>query len=307
VFTFRKITFLLLNLFFLTGIGFAQGTYPVPGKSDINDPSVSSDERQRRAQEAQRDAMRRQQDIFDRARKSEPAIDLGGKRRIPERTPEEEAEREAKINEAIANSERARKMLLPSPIYFKKFADKLKDQEWHLARIFVEKNCDSGKIAPIEEVVRCENVPPAKGGGSFYSFRFRNNSRGFGNWWDMHFADSKFIVGNETTQGVIARVGDVEPDKIGKLPETRFLSEFKPKKTIAEIKDQAKLLENGLNVDGFTYSNRAQVELNQTYVLRLVAYLLKGERFNHYTFDPYIGRNTGYDALIAFKVRRERK
>jgi hypothetical protein len=294
--TFRHITLLLLNLIFLTGIGLAQAGQ-VSGKSDTNTPNNSPEERQRRA-------IQRQQDIFKRTRDTDPNINSGGRNSIP-RTPSEKAEIEAKIKENLADWERTRIMLTPPAVYYQKFADKLKNQKWDLGRIFIEKNCDRGKIVQIEEVERCADVPAVKGGGSFYSFRFRNNSGIFGKWWDIHFVGDKFIVGNEIVQGVIAKVGDVEPDKVSKLAETKFLSEFKPKKTKAEVKEQAKLLENGLTVNGFTYSNRAPIELNQTYVLRLVAYLEKGEMFNHYgrKRTGVFGKpNTGFDALIAFKI-----
>lgn len=299
--SFRQITLLLLNLVFLTGIGFAQVYYPSPSKSDINDPSISAEERQRRAEQAQYDALRRQKDIFNRARKNDAVINPGGKNGNSENSAEN-AENEAKAREIAARLERINRMLVPPDIYYQKFADKLKDKKWRLARIFVKKNCHTGKMVPVKVIERCAEVPPVEGDGSFYSFRFRNNYGVFKDWWDIRLSGNKFMVGNEIVQAVIAKVGDIDPAEADKLPETKFLSEYKPKKNLAQIKEQAKLLENGFSVNGFTYFNQAPVELNQTYVLRFVAYLLKGELFNHYG-----AANTGIDALISFKVVGQEK
>jgi hypothetical protein len=65
--TLRQATTLLFTLVFFSTTGFAQ-YYPAPSKADINAPNISPDEQQKRAQAAQKDAIRRQDEAFGRAR-----------------------------------------------------------------------------------------------------------------------------------------------------------------------------------------------------------------------------------------------
>jgi hypothetical protein len=205
-------------------------------------------------------------------------------------------EKRAEIAERLRNVAEIEKMLAAPAKYYVQFADRLKGKKTNLARLFVNNNCDTGAVVAIEEIERCTDVIPVKGGGSFYSFRFKTNTYFGDDWWDINFKDNKLLAGNETVQGIIAEAGTVELAEIHlKSPAAKLLSDYEPKKTLAEIKEQNKLFEKGLKTNNGVYFNWAPVKLNQTYVLRSVAYRLK-ER------PIYIKQKTGIDLFVAFKI-----
>lgn len=281
---------LLSTLVFFSTIGFAQ-YYPAPSKADINAPNISPDEQQRRAQAAQMDAIRRQDQAFGRARAGDAP---GGGYIPPLKT---SREKEAEIRAKIKEGERFKTLLSPPASYYRTFAKQLEDG-MHLSRIFVDKNCDDGKTVAVEEIDRCADVIPVKGGGSFYSFRFQtNNYSRRDEWWDIHFVDNKFRVGNDVVQGIIADLGEIELEEVKSGLETvkRFGS-YEPKRTLAEIKEQNNLLEKGFSANGFTYSNTVAAQLNHTYVVRSVAYRLKEQP------GWYLMQKTGIDLTVAFKI-----
>jgi hypothetical protein len=206
-------------------------------------------------------------------------------------------EKRAEIAERLRRAAETKEMLAVPAKYYVQFADRLKGKKTNLARLFVNKNCDTGMVVAVEEVERCADVIPVKGGGSFYSFRFKTNVYFGDDWWDINFKDNKLLIGNETVQGIIAEVGAAELEEVNlKSPAAKLLSDYEPKKTLVEIKEQNKLFEKGLRTNDGVYFNWAPVRFNQTYVLRLVAYRLKEER-------RYVMRQeTGVDLFVAFKI-----
>jgi hypothetical protein len=213
--------------------------------------------------------------------------------RMPPRMSPEEAERR---REEIENYSKILNMLRPPNSYYIKYADLLKDEKWNLARLFVDKNCGEGKIVAVKELERCANVAPVKGGGSLYSFRLRKNAYFTPDWWDIHFTGDKFTVGNETVQTIISDVGAVDLKDVHlKSKAFEFLKDYEPKLTLAELKEQNKILEKGITFGGFTYSNSVAVNPDSTYVLRSTAYRLKIQ-----TLLMNVGK--GIDTFVAFRI-----
>jgi len=206
------------------------------------------------------------------------------------------AEEKEIFEENRKNYEITLKRLQPPAIYFEKYESFLKNSKTGLARLFVDKNCDAGKTVSVQQLERCGDVIPVKGGGSYYSFRFGRNNYYARDWWDIHFIDDKFAAGNDSVQTVITEIGAVGLQDINiKSKAFAFLKNYKPKQTLAEIKEENKILQKGIEFNNFTYSNSVAVKLNSTYVLRSVAYLLAKEtKFNN------AGR--GIDSFVAFQV-----
>ena len=162
-----------------------------------------------------------------------------------------------------------------------------------LAKILNSK-CNDGKVVLVADIEKCANSLQIWGGGSFYSFRNQTNYNSeAGIWADIRLYDGKFVVGNNTAQGIISRLGDVNFDDI-KLAssEMKFLKDYQPKKKVTEINKQKDVLKSGINENGFFYSVTTPVEINSTYVLRSIAYQTG-------TDEPADNRA---DIILAFKV-----
>lgn len=212
---------------------------------------------------------------------------------IPRNTSPEEL---ARRREEMENWNETKQMLRPPNSYYERFGDLLIDDDIRLARIFVDKNCDAGKTVTVEELERCDGVPPVKGGGSFYSFRLNTNYVYGNNWWDIHLADNQFKVGNDTVQTIIADIGKISLLDVNlKTKAFEFLKKYKPVQTLAEIRENNKALKKGIESNNFTYSNSVAVNFDSTYVLRTVAYRLSNE-------PQWGGTGTGLDSFLAFKI-----
>lgn len=277
---------LFRTLLIILGSGLLINIVQAKQLPDKNDTTIRSDQEQGRInQQRQSDALARQ----DRILNSQPKIDvMPPKRRISKDKSEELNEwgKEHKLTEA---------KLLPPQKYWDQYGDFLKSKKAGLARLFIDKGCDQGKTVTVQELERCAGVVPVKGDGSFYSFIFRANEAGGSFWWDIHFDKDKFVVGNDRIQSIIAELGDIDLEDARKSKALKFLDKFEMKKTLAEIKEQRSILEKGIENDGFTYSNNVPVKINQTYILRTVAYL-------HPEIPAYYHWETGFDLTIAFKV-----
>ena len=212
-------------------------------------------------------------------------------------SPEEAARR----REEMENWNKTKQMLRPPNAYYERFAELLKNENIHLARIFVEKNCGEGKSVSVEELERCDGVPPVKGGGSFYSFRLRENYVFGRDWWDIHYTGNRLAVGNDSVQTIIADIGAIHLSDVNlKNKAFEFLKNYKPVQSLAEIKEKYKILEKGVVFNDYTYSNSAAVNFDSTYILRSIAY-----RLNEEPLRTNLGR--GIDLFVAFKiVGRER-
>lgn len=282
-----------LSLILFSNIGAAQNKNTPP-------PGLSPDEVQRINQDQQKRAIEKRDQILDRAKASERDVGVFRKPDV-ETSPERQAEKWAQMMEAFENLKKHRQLLMPSAAYFAKYAKLLKDKKMNLARIFIERNCDEGKVVTIQEIERCADVIPVKGGGSFYSFRLKTNIYYGHDWWDIHFLGDRFVVGNNTVQTIISEIGEVDLEEI-KLSSKplKFLNDYKPKRSLAEIKEQNKLLEKGFNSNGFTYSLSAPLKLNSTYVLRSVAYRVNDKSIR-------IAKESRTNVTLAFKIIGQEK
>ncbi len=217
-------------------------------------------------------------------------------------------ERVAVTKKATAeNEERTRRLAeinqkLAAPIeYRNKHAEFLKAKNTGLARLFPDKNCGEGLIVDVKELERCANTAEIKGGGSLYSIRLKEMPNNlplelilsYVGLSDIHFVGDKLIVGNEHTQDIICNIGEVELAEINAKSEAlKFLTDFKPGKTITQVKSQNEKLKKGVGINNYNYSTLATVKLNNTYVLRSIAY----KRF----FDSQTFWTT--DQLVVFKI-----
>ncbi len=142
------------------------------------------------------------------------------------------------------------------------------------------------------------------GAGSAYSFRI-------GSHWLRHLGDLNFdgrrfeASRGELTNGIIADIGDVSLDKIGREhPVFATMSGFKAPAEIEKAAGLAGLLESGIRDGDMVYRDSAAVREGSTYLLRSIAYRAESIRvvdsvpFDEFAFD------VRKDVLAVFRVVR---
>lgn len=296
----KRVSLVVLGMWLLINNGLAQ-------QIDKNSTDYKSpDEQQRINMERQRDALDRQDKNFEFAK----SVKLGRDLVSPSLTREQKNIKK----DARKYAELLDKMLAAPPQYQTAFADLLKDKKMYLVRIYPDQKCNllNEKTISSQEAERCDGIIPYAGGGSFYSFKEKTNVYFTSSGADIHFIDGKFIVDlKRFGKGIISEIGDVDLENISlNSASVKFLIESEPKKTLVEAKEENKLLEKGINSNGFNYSSAAFIKLNSTYVMRSIAYKTK-ERIVFKNTRP--GQEvtdisgTSKDELIAFKVVGQEK
>lgn len=164
-----------------------------------------------------------------------------------------------------------------------------------LARIFPDKNCGRGGTVTLAELERCADVPTKTAGGSLYNFRAPGirNLRALG--WLLHYENGKFDIGNDLVQGVIADIGDVDLETITLDHKAfEFLSGYDAKQKRKSILEQKKVLAEGIQKNGFTFTNSVDVKKGSTYALRTLIY--------RYAEAGGKVPQRGFDQYVVFKV-----
>jgi hypothetical protein len=188
-----------------------------------------------------------------------------------------------------------------SPDHRKKYRSFLNQVNTGIVRIYPNKNCGGRtRTVTLAELERCANVPPVNDGGSIWSFRCNKENLDDcrrGQNVDLKYKDGMFLSGNGVVQGIMVDIGSAEPSlSLAKHKAFKTLKNYDPRRSLAEIAAQDKVLAAGTAEDGgYVISNRLRAKLNSTYILRSVLYRYheKGE-----LYAPKLG----VDIVVAFKV-----
>lgn len=173
------------------------------------------------------------------------------------------------------------------------FQDFLKKKNTGLAKIFPDPKCGSEFLVDLENL-QCAAALSIPGRGAYFSFRVKKNYP-FA-YSDIHFEDGNFKVGGRSELGIISNVGNRNIDSIEpSSPEIAFFQRFKPEKTEAKIRVQELQVKRGFSENGFTYSDKAEVKVNDTYVVRTVAFRFYEQNFN----DKRV------DIIVVFRVVKQ--
>lgn len=192
--------------------------------------------------------------------------------------------------------------------YHEKYAGFLKNDKRGLSRILPDKNCGGGAVVTTAELERCANLPPVKGAGSLYSFRLNElpdylDVRGIQAAIaesDMHFVDGQLIVGKGFTMDIITELGRINiEDMDSKSPALKFLNKWKEARSGDEFEEQKLLLEEGINQDGYLFSNTVELKADTTYLLRSINYYANR---TPPTAVEYLLGFTHTDILVVFQV-----
>jgi hypothetical protein len=139
------------------------------------------------------------------------------------------------------------------------------------------------------------------GSGAAYSFRY--NAYRAKHLADLSFKDNYFYSDGKYIQTVIANLGSKSVESLTLESQgVKELAEFIPEKDIDLVSRQAEKIEKGVIVNKILFTNRTEVELNSTYILRSVAFdvkylvTFKNLIYNEFDYDKR------QDIIIAFRV-----
>lgn len=274
-------------------------------------------ERVQQERQIQRDQHRQRDNEGIREGAKQKQIEFSKQIGIKFSTPEERH----KAEERIKNLERERadfltelkeKNHVPNE-YFVKYSSLIDSKQANLARIFPEIYCENGKTVNVQELERCSDRPQIPGAGSLYSFRLFelpkylliDSIKDYISQSDIHFVDNKLIVGNKLTQSIIAEIGDVSLESVTtKSSAVTFLRKWKRVKNKGQLDEQNLILANGIEKDGYIFSNSVEVKKDTTYILRSVAYSEKINSFwNTDRIDAFrvVGQKSDGSIIILWK------
>ena len=192
---------------------------------------------------------------------------LDAQQRTAMRQAEQQARDSAKVTEAMpgisaADLKRIEKLLRPNPEDLELYREFLSLDRTGIFKLFPHSVCDEARIVRVSE--ECTNTVP---GGSRYSFRAGSKTP------DIHYVSDRLFVKGFFAMHLIANIGDVSMGSLAPGDKyVKALMDFVPSTNYDEARAQVDDIENGLMLDGTDYTDNAEIRINSTYLLRIVAY-----------------------------------
>ncbi len=182
-------------------------------------------------------------------------------------------------------------VLAPEPADRQTYAGFLSQKDTGLVRLLPHQLKNSRFFRP--------STLKINGGGAYYSFYHLSHEYGFGSDLELGTVirihngveiepDHLFRVGFAGFDyGLITNIGDVPIESVSRNdPGADFMLNYKPPRAEQRARCEHRMLGAGLTYDGRTYSSRAPIQTNSTYLLRSINY------------------DTS-DVLVAFRVVRQ--
>lgn len=192
---------------------------------------------------------------------------LDAQQRTAMRRAEQEARDSAKINEIMpsvspADMKRIEALLTPLEEDFRKYKEFLDLDRTGIFKLFPRSQCEDSRVVRVDG--ECANSVP---GGSNYSFRAGAKTP------DIHYIGDKLFAKGFFAHHMIANIGDAPIASLGPGDKyVKALSAFVPSMDFDGARSQSADIEADLLLDGTKYSNQAEIVLDTTYLLRIVAY-----------------------------------
>ena len=192
---------------------------------------------------------------------------IDAQQRTVMRQAEQQARDSAKVTETMpgisaADLKRIEQLLRPNPDDLHRYREFLSLDKTGIFKLFPQSICDEARIVRVDG--ECANSVP---GGSRYSFRAASKTP------DIHYVNDRLWVKGFFALHLIANIGDVPMASL--VPGDQFvkpLSDFIPSTDYSEARSQSDDIENGLALGGRSYTDNAEIRIDTTYLLRIIAY-----------------------------------
>ncbi len=136
------------------------------------------------------------------------------------------------------------------------------------------------KLAPVVECSKMVDAGNPNNPCLFYyidgrgaAFSFRTQKHALVELADFARTDGDFVTGGFQVLGMLTSLGDQPIEAIGASdPAVIEISQFAAATSVAQFEDQKKSLAGGIMIGNLSFSMRSPIRLNNTYLIRSVAY-----------------------------------
>lgn len=161
-----------------------------------------------------------------------------------------------------AEIKRIEALLTPHPDDLLKYKAFLSQDRTGIFRLFPQTDCDEIRVIRLDG--ECANSVP---GGSRYSFRAGAKTP------DIHYVNGVLVVKGFFAHHLLGNIGDIPIDSLAPGSSLlKPLADFVPETTYDGARAQSSDIENEINLGGVKYSDRTDLVLNSTFLLRIIAY-----------------------------------
>jgi hypothetical protein len=183
----------------------------------------------------------------------------------------------------------------PLPEDTAKYKSILANSNTGLVKIFPDLGCASQYVVNVGDDCQSQILF-----GSSYSFRHANRIDKENA--DINLYNNQLIGAGTLSHIILADLGDVPVEDLSLASKgISFLVNYKPAKQSDEATVKSKELKNGIDDEGFNYSNKISVRENTTYAARAIAYRIPVKHF----YDFYFNSNKRKDVIVVFRVVRK--
>lgn len=197
--------------------------------------------------------------------------DFENRRRALEQLKQMKPEPRVEKTKELTKEEKKRfkEVITPDEEDLIKYENFLKQSKTGIFRLLPDFDCEPKNLIRVDG--DCANFVP---GTWAYSFRQKDYSNA--DFHDINFKDNFLISNGFLTQGILVSLGDVPLENVSLTSDgMKYLIDFQPETTRQTALEQSKQIRNSIKSDNYIYSNKAKVEANMTYAMRLVAYRYK--------------------------------
>jgi len=193
------------------------------------------------------------------------------------------------------------KFIAPDSADSEKYAAFLSEKDTGLIKLVTDRGC-AANPAVVNTSPECAGYT-MPGAGAAYSFRFRDYR--ILDLSDLNFRKNRFESLGKLNHGIMVNLGDTPLEDV--TLETNgvpYLTKFKPAKDMSSAGETAQKLTGGIQDGDFMYASIALVDVDKTYVIRVIAYqgvspkTVGGVVFNEMELDKR------EDIIVAFRVVR---
>lgn len=212
-----------------------------------------------------------------------------------------------RVNKTLTKEEKKRreKILAPRAEDLLKYKNFLQQPKTGIFRLLPDFDCETKYLVRTDG--QCANFVIF---GSAYSFRDKGYSDA--DFHDISFKREFLVSDSLMTQGIFVSLGDASLDNLSLTSNgLKYLTEFKPETDRQLVEKQFTTIRNGMQNNGYSYSDKIKPEENVTYALRVVAYKYKdkdGFRFRKETMSAEevkflsLKYDERKDVLLVFRI-----
>jgi len=182
-----------------------------------------------------------------------------------------------------------------------KYNDFLSQSNTGITKLIRDFGCDEYSSVIANPQICAEFSMP--GGGS--AFSFRQSDYQLWKLADILYDGRSFIAFGQMSLGFMVDLGDVPIDSVGLNSEgLSYVTNFQPFTDIRAVTRQNNEFVDGINLDGRLYKKFLPAVVNNTYILRSIAFKGKVPQKHFEIKYNELDRDKRQDVIVAFRVIR---